>query len=217
MCVIPSKWFVAMAALLAAASADAARLTPAQVQAIADTFASEAIASGQAVEVGVGVVKRDSVLVNSAYGLANVAGETPFSANTIFEIASNTKVFTTTLLGLDVVNHNLALDTTLQQLSARVGTTKPMTQKVDLRELADFTSGFPDLAPLCKKSNVLGCLPNVRPTQSIYTVADFLEFFGNTVPQNYNVNPPTTLTKLPRAVSLLRFQRGPARSHPGNP
>ena len=203
---------VVMAALLSAplfaAAAGATELTPAQVKTIVDTFAKDATARGEAVGVAVGVVKKNSVVATSAYGLANVGAKTPFSASTIFEIGSNTKVFTTALLGLDVVNHHLALDTTLGQLSARVGATQPLTQTVRLKQLADFTSGFPDYAPRCSTPKSPGCLPSSRPPASVYTVADFLDFFQNTVPMNYQDTPPGQLKKLPAPYVYSDFSVG---------
>lgn len=174
---------------------------------IVETFANNAIANGEAVGAAVGVIKGGEVVTSAAYGLADVANNTPFRTNTLFEIASNTKVFTTNLLGQDVVNHRLSLTETLGQLSAQVGALKPLSEKVELEELADFTAGFPDLG-LCSLTNVPGCLTSKRPPQSVYTVADFLTFFQNTVPMNYKLQNPVPLAALPGPYLYSNFSIG---------
>ena len=66
------------------------------------------------------------------YGDA-VVGDTqtpavPFSADTLFPIASMTKVFTTNLLGQAVASGEVRLDTALSQFADQLGTLKPAMQ-----------------------------------------------------------------------------------------
>jgi CubicO group peptidase (beta-lactamase class C family) len=82
------------------------------VERIVDAFAEAAIRQGEAVGVAVGIVSDSGARFSHSYtfGLADVAGEKPFANNSLFEIASNTKVFTTNLLGQAIFEKKLSLD-----------------------------------------------------------------------------------------------------------
>jgi CubicO group peptidase (beta-lactamase class C family) len=153
------------------------------VQQVVDTFAQTAIQQGVAVGVAVGVVDKNGAGFSHSYtfGYADATGETPFATNSIFEIGSNTKVFTTNLLGQAVFENRLSLDEQLSRFPEEFGAFKyPLTGQVALEELGDFTAGFPSLAPLCDSSGKPpGCLPSKRPQISEYGAADFLEYFRN--------------------------------------
>jgi CubicO group peptidase (beta-lactamase class C family) len=162
--------------------ASAAVCTPADlctVQFIANAFAQAAIAEGKAVGIGVGVAYNNEVFYTNAFGLADAAKKTPFATDSLFEIASNTKVFTTNLLGQAVYNGQLELGNQLSQFPKALGTLKPSTGKVTLEELADFTGGFPSYAPICSSSPTPGCRPSGRPSISQYDAEAFLDYFQN--------------------------------------
>jgi hypothetical protein len=74
-----------------------------------DTIANDSVQTGQAVGVEVGVVYPGQPSLTYGFGYADAANKTPFAADTLFEIASNTKVFTTNLLGQAVSSKKLAL------------------------------------------------------------------------------------------------------------
>jgi CubicO group peptidase (beta-lactamase class C family) len=180
------------------------------VQFFADTFAQAAISEGKAVGVGVGVVYKNEVFYTNAFGLADAGKGTPFVTGTLFEIASNTKVFTTNLLGQAVFNGQLKLSDRLSQFSTALGTLKPLTGKVTLEELANFTGGFPSYAPRCTKSKkkVPGCLPSSRPTTSQYDAEAFLDYFQYAVPENYYTTPATPISSLPAPYNYSDFAIG---------
>jgi hypothetical protein len=98
------------------------------------------------------------------YGKATNAG-TPFAADTLVEIDSCTKTFTTTLFAL-AINRNQILPDASAQKYMPEGYTLQAQQLTPL-ELADFTSGMPD-----DPTN----LPRLLERRSIdyYTVNDFL-------------------------------------------
>jgi CubicO group peptidase (beta-lactamase class C family) len=158
----------------------------ATVRRLADQFAGTVVDDGQAVGIGVGIVIGNRSYFYS-YGDAVAATDTtravPFAPDTIFQIGSTTKVFTTNLLGQQVHNHTLRLADPLTSLSAETGLLTGM-HAVTLEELGDFTAGLPQYAPLCTSSNnPPGCLPNDRPSLQQYSAADFLTFFAGFTPQ----------------------------------
>jgi CubicO group peptidase (beta-lactamase class C family) len=114
------------------------------VRAIVYGFAEEAIQRGVAIGVGVGVVDARSGFAQTyTFGEADAASGDPFRADTIFAIGSNTKVFTTNLLGQAVFESRLRLDNTLSQFQRAFGMfVDPLTSLVSLGELGDFTAGF---------------------------------------------------------------------------
>jgi CubicO group peptidase (beta-lactamase class C family) len=179
------------------------------IQEIVETFAQAAIQQGVTPGVGVGIVYK-SRLYTLAFGHADVASQTPFSTDSIFEIGSNTKVFTTNLLGQAVFEKRLKLSDSLSQIPGQLGTFMvPLTGRVTLEELGDFTSGFPDLAPLCSPPpKVPGCLPSGRPPISQYSAQDFVDFFLNTAPMKYNDNPPLAVPSLPAPYFYSDFSVG---------
>ena len=106
------------------------------------------------------------------YGTATNAG-TPFTRETIVEIGSCTKTFTTTLFALAINRNQIVPDASAQKYMPN-GYTLRARQLTPL-ELADFTSGMPD-----DPTN----LPRVLEQRNIqhYTVRDFLTWASNYEP-----------------------------------
>jgi CubicO group peptidase (beta-lactamase class C family) len=98
------------------------------------------------------------------YGKATDAG-TPFTRDTLVEIGSCTKTFTTTLFALAINRNQIVPDASAQKYMPEGYTLR--AQQLTPLELADFTSGMPD-----DPTN----LPRGLETRSIeyYTVKDFL-------------------------------------------
>ena len=65
------------------------------------------------------VVKDDAVVVAKGYGVRKLGEPAPVDAQTLFGIASNTKVFTATALGLLVEEGKLQLGRARHRLPAR--------------------------------------------------------------------------------------------------
>jgi CubicO group peptidase (beta-lactamase class C family) len=108
------------------------------------------------------------------FGTATDAGA-PFTRETIVEIGSCTKTFTTTLFALAIRRNQIAPEASAQEhmpdgYTLRARQLKPL-------ELADFTSGMPD-----DPTN----LPRGLEQRSIehYTVKDFLTWASNYQPRN---------------------------------
>ena len=106
------------------------------------------------------------------YGKATDAGA-PFTPDTLVEIGSCTKTFTTTLFALAINRNQIAPDASAQKYMPD-GYTLRAKQLTPL-ELADFTSGMPD-----DPTN----LPRGLEQRSIeyYTVKDFLTWASNYEP-----------------------------------
>jgi CubicO group peptidase (beta-lactamase class C family) len=107
------------------------------------------------------------------YGEATETGA-PFTRETLVEIGSCTKTFTTTLFALAINRNQIIPDTSAQKYMPNSYTLR--AQQLTPLELADFTSGMPD-----DPTN----LPREFERRSIesYTVRDFLTWASNYEPR----------------------------------
>jgi D-alanyl-D-alanine-carboxypeptidase/D-alanyl-D-alanine-endopeptidase len=100
---------------------------------------------GKNTGIVVGVIRSDGTSEVAAYGAAG-PGALPLDRDTVFEIGSITKVFTTTLLADMVARNEVALDDPVAKYlpeSVRVPERKP--RRITLVDLATHTSGMPRL------------------------------------------------------------------------
>ncbi|MBV8704971.1 MAG: serine hydrolase [Acetobacteraceae bacterium] len=165
--------------------------------------------NGEAVGVGVGVITGDGPARTFSFGLADVGKGQPFTSGSIFQIGSVTKVFTTNLLGQAVSEGTLSLDKPLSDYAAQLGPLQPLTAQVTLRELGDFTAGFPEYAPRCTATDTPpGCLPGDRPDIETYSASDFAAFFRSTVPMDQTATPPTPVGALPAPYFYSDYSTG---------
>ncbi len=183
------------------------------VQKAVDTFARAALQQGAAVGIAVGVVDKAGAFSQTyTFGYADVAGKKAFAKDSIFEIASNTKVFTTNLLGQAVSEGTLQLADPLSHFAKELGTPQQLeTGEITLEELGDFTAGFPDYPPLCpkdKKKWPPGCRPSARPTIADYGADRFLGLFRNSIPMDYDATPPKPAMGLPAPYFYSNYSTG---------
>jgi len=106
------------------------------------------------------------------YGKATNSGA-PFTRDTVVEIGSCTKTFTTTLLALAINRNQIVPDASAQKYMPNGYTLR--SQQLTPLELADFTSGMPD-----DPTNLLR-VPGRRGIE-YYTVNDFLSWASNYEP-----------------------------------
>jgi CubicO group peptidase (beta-lactamase class C family) len=108
------------------------------------------------------------------YGKATDAGA-PFTPDTLVEIGSCTKTFTTTLFSLALNRNQMVADAPAQKYMPSGYTLRPSAQAMTPLELADFTSGLPD-----DPTN----LPRGLEERSIehYTTKDFLTWVSRWEP-----------------------------------
>lgn len=129
------------------------------------------------------------------YGTARDDG-TPFTSDTLVEIGSCTKVFTTTLFAW-AINHgqidpNAPAETYMPKDYHLRGNARKMTPL----QLADFTSGMPD------DPTNLPHGPLERRGIAYYTVKDFLEWAAN---RNPPTPPPAPYFYSNSGIGLLSF------------
>lgn len=164
---------------------------------IAKMYAKPAVTSGEAVGIGVVILKKGREPEIFTFGKAIVATQdqpaVPFSVDTLFEIGSVTKVFTTNLFAQYVAEGKVDFGQKLASFQTQLGSLKPKMARVTLKELGDFTGGIVDIPHVCQNGSNPTCLPSGRPPINEYTARDFAAYFANTVPMNYQptkLDPP---------------------------
>src|SRR5262245_43391028 len=135
---------VAIAVLLIAPAspraADEAAESAVAIARIMETFARPSVDKGAAVGIAVGVTYRGRPPQFFSYGTANVAEGTAVTPDTIFEMGSVTKSFTTALLGDAVLAGRLKLNLPLSRLETLLGPMLRSTRDVTLLQFG----GLPD-------------------------------------------------------------------------
>ncbi len=156
------------------------------LKSVVDAYAGSAVADGTSIGVAVAVVLKIQEPRFFSYGLANFSEGTPVTRDTIFQLGSVTKIFTTALLGEQVSRKRLRLDQHLSDFGTQLATLKPLTSQVTLKELGDFTGGFRTHPPTQDKCCLPGALPgdNERPTICDYSAQDLVTYFQNVEPSN---------------------------------
>ncbi|RXF74267.1 serine hydrolase [Hansschlegelia zhihuaiae] len=196
-------------AILLPVSARAAE--PMSVGDIARAQARPLVTSGQTPGIAVAILEGDREPKFFAYGDATVAADgappRPFRADMLFEIGSNTKLFTTNLLGQRVAAGELRLGDPLSGFAAQLGQLKPATGRITLKELGDFTAGVANSAPLCGAPPTPGCMPSERPTIEAYGPGDMAAYFRAIVPLDFSVTPPEA-TRAPAPYLYSNFSVG---------
>ncbi len=129
------------------------------------------------------------------YGTARDVG-TPFTPDTLVEIGSCTKVFTTTLFALAInrrqIDPNAAAEAYMPEGYHLRGNARKMTPI----ELADFTSGMPD------DPTNLPHVPLERRGIEYYTVKNFLKWVAA---RNPDISPPAPYLYSNSGIGLLSF------------
>jgi beta-lactamase class C len=92
--------------------------------------------------VAIAIVNGDSEKILT-YGLADKKSNAKVTENTLFEIASITKVFTTTALALNVLQGNMGLNDPISKYIPGLDSHFSAINKVTLLELATHTSSLP--------------------------------------------------------------------------
>jgi CubicO group peptidase (beta-lactamase class C family) len=178
-------------------------LTPAQIRAIVDTYAKSQVDNGAVIGVEVGITLDSKPLHFFSYGLARY-GTSPrdrerFTEDTLFQIGSVTKIFTTNLLGQLAAQQSSVLSKQLSQFASQLGTLPTNVGAMTLKELGDFTSGITvSTPPQCTSPSQQGtgcicvldlqtksCTPNDRPTVDQYDAQDLVAYY-----RNLEVPPP---------------------------
>jgi len=93
--------------------------------------------------IGLTVVKDDRVVVAKGYGVRKLGEPAPVDARTLFGIASNTKAFTATALGLLVEEHKIEWDAPVIRYLPGFALSDPfVTRELTVRDLLVHRSGL---------------------------------------------------------------------------
>lgn len=121
--------------------------------------------------LAIGIIKGEQHHV-FGYGKAKETSVELPNGNTLFEIGSVTKVFTTTLLSLLVAEEKLNLDDSVRDLLPEISNLPP---EITLERLATHTSGLPKMP-----SNVIGTMLRNRHNPYVkYPTAKLFEYLSN--------------------------------------
>ena len=162
-------------------SALAGSLSDTQLRNIIDTYAGSAVANGQAVGVGVAIVRPGHSPVIGTFGSSSAHQGRAFSPHDQFMIASVTKIFTTNLQAQDALLGTLPLDTTLAYLSDRLELPAgSVLGNATLEELGSFTAGLPNLPAICPTTVSPACMRDNRPPIAQYGAANLLSYLQQT-------------------------------------
>lgn len=129
-----------------------------QIETFIDNLPPGVVVSGLSIGAITGVDDSGDPIITTVYrGYANVEGEIPIMEDTLFEIGSMSKTFTTTMLAAAVNAGTMALEEDAQTYYDQYEPavilpvyTDPSTQTqypMTLLDLADYTSGIPDKSP----------------------------------------------------------------------
>lgn len=137
------------------------------------------------------------------YGVANNANM-PFTRDTLVEIGSCTKVFTTTLFALAINRDQMSPSVSAQTYMPKGYTLQPNAQQATPLMLADFSSGMPDdptnLPPQLERRSI-----------EYYTVKDFLSWVSGWNPPT---PPPAPYLYSNAGIGTLSFLMSTATNKP---
>ena len=108
-----------------------------------DPWVSRAMRTFEVPGIGLAIVKDDAVVVAKGYGVRKLGESAPVDARTLFGIASNTKAFTATALGLLVEEKKIAWDApVIGYLPAFAMRDPYVTRELTVRDLLVHRSGL---------------------------------------------------------------------------
>ncbi len=128
---------------LVALSVALAAQAPARAPADLDQWVARAMKTFDVPGVALAIVKDDAVVVAKGYGVRKLGEPAPVDAKTLFGIASNTKVFTATALGLLVEEKKIEWDApVIRYLPAFAMWDPYVTRELTVRDLLVHRSGL---------------------------------------------------------------------------
>jgi CubicO group peptidase (beta-lactamase class C family) len=108
-----------------------------------DQWVARAMQTFQVPGIGLAIVKDDAVVVSRGYGVRKLGEPAPVDARTLFGIASNTKVFTATALGLLVEEGKIEWDAPVVRYLPAFAMSDPyVTHEMTVRDLLVHRSGL---------------------------------------------------------------------------
>src|SRR5258708_39924124 len=108
-----------------------------------DRWVARAMQTFSVPGIGLAIVKDDTVVVAKGYGVRRQGDATPVDGRTLFGIASNTKVFTATALGLLVEEGRIEWDAPVIRYLPAFAMSDPfVTRELTVRDLLVHRSGL---------------------------------------------------------------------------
>jgi CubicO group peptidase (beta-lactamase class C family) len=108
-----------------------------------DRWVTRAMQTFEVPGVGLAIVKDDGVVLAKGYGVRRIGESTPVDARTLFGIASNTKAFTATALGLLVEEKKIEWDAPVVRYLPAFALWDPfVTRELTVRDLLVHRSGL---------------------------------------------------------------------------
>ena len=108
-----------------------------------DAWVARTMETFQVPGISLALVKDDRVVVAKGYGLRRLGEPAPVDARTLFGIASNTKAFTATALGLLVEEHKIEWDAPVVRYLPAFALSDPyVTRELTVRDLLVHRSGL---------------------------------------------------------------------------
>jgi CubicO group peptidase (beta-lactamase class C family) len=108
-----------------------------------DQWVARAMQTFEVPGIGLAIVKDDAVVVAKGYGVRKLGEPAPVDARTLFGIASNTKVFTATALGLLVEEGKIEWDAPVVRYLPAFAMSDPyVTHEMTVRDLLVHRSGL---------------------------------------------------------------------------
>ncbi len=138
-----------LAGLLLVSQSTALAATPAAastgLEEAVDAIADEAVASGSAVGLSIGIAKGDKILLAKGYGVADIELAVPATKETVYRIGSITKQFTAAAILLLVEDKRISLDDPITRFLPDY---PAGDHKITIRHLLQHTSGIKSFTSL---------------------------------------------------------------------
>jgi CubicO group peptidase (beta-lactamase class C family) len=104
-----------------------------------DAIAANCVSDGKTPGIAIGIMQDGKVVVEKAYGMANLEHKVPAKSESVFRIASMTKQFTATGILLLAQENLLSTNDTLSRFFPEF----PQSDEVTIRQLLTHSSGLP--------------------------------------------------------------------------
>jgi CubicO group peptidase (beta-lactamase class C family) len=138
-----ARWFLAPGFLVLLSAATLLAQAPTPVPPGLDDHVARVMKEFQVPGISLAVVKDSKVLAERGYGVRKLGDPTPVDAQTLFGIASNTKAFTATALGLLVEEGKLEWDAPVVRYLPWFQLSDPfVTREMTVRDLLVHRSGL---------------------------------------------------------------------------
>jgi CubicO group peptidase (beta-lactamase class C family) len=108
-----------------------------------DTYMEKILKDWNAPGAGIGIVLKDRLAFSRGYGYRDFEKKLPVTANTLYQIASNTKLFTTIAVGLLVVEGKLDWDKPIKQFVPTIEfANEDLNNSVTIRDMLSHRTGI---------------------------------------------------------------------------